>query len=160
MIALIPQLESSLAYLRPETGTSPSQESSFAEVFQAVSAQAPPQTAATPTYVVQKGDNLSEIAKKLGYSNPMELARANGLKNANLLQVGQVLKLPTGTNSLQDTPPTALAAKSSQEGKNSAAYVQEKKVNARAGKLVVTSWYGANHAGKSMANGRPFDMYA
>jgi rare lipoprotein A len=159
MIALIPQLESSLAYLRPEARTSQSQES-FAEVLQAASAQTPPQTAAPPQYVVQPGDNLSEIAKKLGYSNPMELARANGLKNANLLQVGQVLKLPTGDNGTQRTAPTALAAKGTRGGQNSAAAAQEKQVTGRAGKLVVASWYGANHAGKPMANGRPFDMYA
>jgi rare lipoprotein A len=110
--------------------------------------------------VVQQGDNLSEIAKKLGYADPMQLARANGLKNANLLQVGQVLKLPTGDNGTQGTTPMALAAKSAQGGNNSEAYAQEKKVAARAGKLVVASWYGANHAGKPMANGKRFDMYA
>lgn len=160
MIALIPQLESSLAYLRPEVGTSRPQES-FAEVLQAVSAPAPPpQPAAPPQYVVQKGDNLSEIAKKLGYSDPMEIARANGLKNANLLQVGQVLNLPTGDSGQQGATPTAIAAKGAKGGKNSGAPAQEKQVAARAGKLVVASWYGANHAGKPMANGRPFDMYA
>jgi len=160
MIALIPQLESSLAYLRPEAGTSPSQESSFAEVLQAASAQTPPQTAAPPQYVVQKGDNLSEIAKKLGYADPMALARANGLKNANLLQVGQVLKLPTAANGSLDTAPTALASKGNRGGKNSEAYAQEKKVAAQAGKLVVASWYGANHQGQRMANGQRFNMYA
>jgi len=159
MIALIPQLESSLAYLRPEAGTTQSQDS-FAEVLKAASAQAPPQPAAPPQYVVQKGDNLSEIAKKLGYSDPRELARANGLKNANLLQVGQVLNLPAGEAAPQRTAATAVAAKATRGGKNSAASTQEKQVAARAGKLVVASWYGANHAGKRMANGQPFDMYA
>jgi len=159
MIALIPQLESSLAYLRPEAPTSPSQES-FAEVLQAASAQTPPQKAAPPQYVVQQGDNLSEIAKKLGLSEPMELARANGIKNPDLIQAGQVLKLPTGEAGKQEATPTAVAAKSARKGNTSGAYAQEKQVSARAGKLVVASWYGANHAGMSMANGRPFDMYA
>jgi rare lipoprotein A len=159
MIALIPQIESSLAYLRPEAGTSQSQDS-FAEVLKAASAQAPPQPAAPPQYVVQKGDNLSEIAKKLGYSDPRELARANGLKNANLLQVGQVLNLPSGEAGRQGTAATAVAAKASRGVKNTEAMAQEKKIAARAGTLVTASWYGSNHVGKRMANGRPFDMYA
>ncbi len=159
MIALIPQIESSLAYLRPEAGVSQSQDS-FAEVLKAASAQASPQPAAPPQYVVQKGDNLSEIAKKLGYSDPRELARVNGLKNANLLQVGQVLNLPGSEGGKQEAATTAIAAKGSRGRNNSAVAVQEKQVAARAGTLVTASWYGANHAGKRMANGQPFDMYA
>jgi rare lipoprotein A len=157
MIALIPQLESSLAYLRPETRTS---SESFAEVLQAASDPTPPQSASSPKYVVQRGDNLSEIAKKLGYSDPMELARANGIKNADLIQVGQVLNLPAKDGSQQDNTIQVAAGKSSRAGKTATAKLQEKQVGARAGKLVVASWYGANHVGRPMANGRPFDMYA
>jgi rare lipoprotein A len=157
MIALIPQLESSLAYLRPETRTA---SESFAEVLQAASDPTPPQSASAPKYVVQRGDNLSEIAKKLGYSDPMELARANNIKNADLIQVGQVLKLPAKDGSTQDNTIQVAAAKSTRTGKTAAAKLQEKQVGARAGKLVVASWYGSNHVGKSMANGQPFDMYA
>lgn len=159
MIALIPQLESSLAYLQPEARPSPE---SFAEVLQAVADQTPPPPAAAPRYVVQRGDNLSEIAKKLGYTDPLELARFNGMKNPDLLQVGQVLNLPSKDRGQEGA--TLLAAtvkvKPSVAEKTPAADVQVKKINARAGKLVVASWYGANHVGKTMANGQPFDMHA
>ncbi|MBI4643774.1 MAG: septal ring lytic transglycosylase RlpA family protein [Deltaproteobacteria bacterium] len=159
MIALIPQLESSLAYLRPEAQTSQSQES-FAEVLQAASAQIPPQTAAPPQYVVQKGDNLSEIAKKLGFSDPMQLARINGIKNPDLIQVGQVLELSTGDTGKQGNPSQPAPLKAPQGRKAPTAYAQGKNISARAGTLVVASWYGANHQGKTMANGQRFDMFA
>ena len=158
MIALIPQLETSLAYLRPETGLSPE---SFAEVLKAASDQtSAPQSASPPQYVVQPGDTLREIAKKLGCSDPLELARANGIKNPDLIQAGQVLKLPTGDQGKQDNPTQPAPVKAPQGRKTPTAYAQEKKMAAQAGTLVVASWYGANHAGKPMANGRPYDMYA
>jgi len=157
MIALIPQLDSSLAYLRPEVKTS---SESFAEVLHAASSQTPSQSASPAQYVVQRGDTLNEIAKKLGYANPMELAKANGIKNADLIQVGQVLKLPTADSGQKGTTPTALAAKSSRGEKSSNTYAQEKNIAARAGTLVTASWYGANHHGQTMANGQPFNMYA
>ncbi|MDD2901481.1 MAG: septal ring lytic transglycosylase RlpA family protein [Syntrophales bacterium] len=158
MIALIPQLESTLAYLQPEAR--PSAES-FDDVLKAAAdSTPPPQPAAPPQYVVQRGDNLSEIAKKLGYSDPMELARTNGIKNPDLIQVGQVLNLPAKDSGTQGTTMLAATGKAHQSAKTAAANVQIKRINARAGKLVVASWYGANHAGKPMANGRPFDMYA
>lgn len=41
-------------------------------------------------YVVQSGDTLSGIAKKLGYGNDyMTLARNNGISNPNVIRVGQ-----------------------------------------------------------------------
>lgn len=39
-------------------------------------------------YIVQKGDNLSKISKKLGISSD-ELIKANGIKNPNKLSIGQ-----------------------------------------------------------------------
>lgn len=160
MIALIPQLESTFAYLQPEAR--PASESFEAVLQAAADPSPPPQPAAPPQYVVQKGDNLSEIANKLGYSDPLELARINGIKNPDLIQVGQVLNLPTKDSGNQGTIMLASASKTKthQSAKTAAANVQEKRINARAGKLVVASWYGAHHAGKPMANGRPFDMYA
>jgi murein DD-endopeptidase MepM/ murein hydrolase activator NlpD len=44
------------------------------------------------TYTVVKGDNLTRIASRNG-TTVAELVRINGLKNANLINVGQVLKL-------------------------------------------------------------------
>ena len=47
-------------------------------------------------YVVQSGDNLSNISKYLyGNANKyMDIAKANGLADPNKIQVGQQLKIP------------------------------------------------------------------
>jgi murein DD-endopeptidase MepM/ murein hydrolase activator NlpD len=44
------------------------------------------------TYTVVKGDNLTKIAAKYG-TTVAKLVELNGIKNANLIQIGQVLKL-------------------------------------------------------------------
>ncbi|MGC8261852.1 N-acetylmuramoyl-L-alanine amidase [Bacillus subtilis] len=50
------------------------------------------------TYTVKKGDTLSEIAEKTGVSIA-KLQSYNGIKNANKITVGQVLKLKGGSTS-------------------------------------------------------------
>lgn len=45
-------------------------------------------------YTVKKGDTLSHIAARFGTS-VSALVSANGIKNANLIHVGQVLTIPT-----------------------------------------------------------------
>ena len=45
------------------------------------------------TYTVVKGDNLTKIAKKYG-TTVDTLVALNGIKNKNLIYVGQVIKLP------------------------------------------------------------------
>ncbi|MCY8898129.1 N-acetylmuramoyl-L-alanine amidase [Bacillus spizizenii] len=50
------------------------------------------------TYTVKKGDTLSEIAEKTGLS-VAKLQSYNGIKNANKITVGQVLKLKGGSTS-------------------------------------------------------------
>lgn len=51
-------------------------------------------------YVVQPGDTLSRIAGR--YHVPvLELARANGIANANLVQAGRLLMIPTPTRVLR-----------------------------------------------------------
>jgi LysM repeat protein len=73
---------------------------------------ASPTATAEPTeYVVQAGDTLSGIAEQ--FDVPLgELQQVNGIANANQLQVGQTLIIPSG-----DIPvATATAAESSAEG--------------------------------------------
>ncbi len=55
------------------------------------SASKPAKTSGS-TYTVKKGDTLSEIAVKTGVSMA-KLQAYNGIKNANKISVGQVLKL-------------------------------------------------------------------
>lgn len=45
------------------------------------------------TYTVKRGDTLSGIASKYG-TTVAKLVELNGIKNANLIYVGQVIKLP------------------------------------------------------------------
>lgn len=49
--------------------------------------------AADTVYVVKKGDTLSGIASKYG-TTYQKLARYNGIKNPNLIYVGQKIKIP------------------------------------------------------------------
>ena len=55
-------------------------------------APVPPTPPSADTYTVVKGDNLTRIAARYGTS-VAELVRINAIKNANLINVGQVLKL-------------------------------------------------------------------
>jgi len=69
------------------------------------SAPTPPRSPSTPrasaspvpvggrTYTVRPGDNLSSIAARFGTTS-RALVQLNGLANASLIRVGQVLKLP------------------------------------------------------------------
>lgn len=50
------------------------------------------------TYTVKKGDTLSEIAQKEGISMAT-LQKLNGIKNPNVIKVGQVLKLTDSSKS-------------------------------------------------------------
>jgi LysM repeat protein len=45
------------------------------------------------TYTVKSGDNLSRIARRFDL-NVAQLMKLNGISNANMLKVGQVLKIP------------------------------------------------------------------
>jgi murein DD-endopeptidase MepM/ murein hydrolase activator NlpD len=55
-------------------------------------APAPVSVAPGKTYTVVKGDNLTRIASRNG-TTVARLVELNGIKNANLINVGQVLKL-------------------------------------------------------------------
>lgn len=135
MVALIPGLERSLAYLRATEPAAPAEDFSRLLASLAPTPAAPP---APATYQVQPGDTLTGIAKKMGYRDPLILARANGLENPDLLRPGQVLTLPSA-EPVPPPPPGVPAASRT---------------------LMVASWYGPRHHGRPMANGRPFDMEA
>ena len=159
MIALIPGLTDTLAYLRPQQPPAPPRQEGFPQMLASAAEAGPTSTPATPPalprYEVQPGDNLTRIAKKLGYADPYTLARANGLKDANRLQIGQVLTLPEKTAVSENrvvTPKTKPAA-----ARPATAPTRSR---SRGRQLVVASWYGSWHHGKLMANGQPFDMHA
>lgn len=64
-------------------------------------ATATPATPATPatgdSYTVKKGDTLSSIAKKYG-TTYQKLASHNGIANPNIINVGQIIKIPGNGN--------------------------------------------------------------
>ena len=56
-----------------------------------------PGSASSDTYTVKKGDTLSEIAAMWGVKTA-DLAAYNGIKDPNIINVGQVIKKPTGVS--------------------------------------------------------------
>jgi hypothetical protein len=50
-------------------------------------------TTSQKTYTIKKGDTLSKIAKKYG-TTVDKLVKLNGIKNKNIIRVGQIIKLP------------------------------------------------------------------
>ncbi len=75
----------------------------------------PPATTTTVTYTVVAGDTLYKIAAKF-HTTVAAIASANGITNANLIRVGQKLKIPasgsttttaTTTTGTTTTPPPA-----------------------------------------------------
>lgn len=65
-------------------------------------------SATKTTYTVKKGDTLSGIASKFygDASQWQKIATANGIKNPNALQIGQVLVIPGVTGSTPSAPPS------------------------------------------------------
>jgi len=70
----------------------------------------PPQpTTSSETYVVRRGDTLSGIALRYGIS-PWTLAQINGIRNASLIYVGQVVRIPSSANSSPGQSTTPVSA--------------------------------------------------
>ncbi len=170
MTALIPGLTAALGYLRQgPPGSAPPQDG-FSQILSAASqTSTAPETGPAPLaprYVVQAGDNLSAIAKKLGYDNPQALARANNLKDPDRLRIGQTLALPENSPALPTAGSTRLAKRAPAKPAATASLEADAPQSAtrvstgQKRRLVVASWYGSQHHGRLMANGRPFDMYA
>ncbi len=64
-----------------------------------------PAHAQGPLHVVQPGETLSSIAARYG-TTPQAIAQANGLRNPNLIYVGQRLSIPGGGGSTAGTGST------------------------------------------------------
>jgi len=67
---------------------------------------------ADATYSVARGDNLSRIARKYGVTVGA-LARANGIKNLNLVRIGRLLRIPGG---VPPVTPVSVASAGSPQG--------------------------------------------
>ena len=74
---------------------------------------APPVQAASPTYIVQRGDTLSLIARRYD-TTVRAIAELNGIVNPNLIYVSQRLLIPSAGHSppslrqAQDTAPSQI----------------------------------------------------
>jgi LysM repeat protein len=81
-----------------EAPTVAEQVPTVAEQAPTVAEQAPsvadaPETTADTTYTVQRGDSAIIIARRSGISE-QALLEANGIRNANLVMIGQILTIP------------------------------------------------------------------
>lgn len=64
-----------------------------------------PRDAPVTDYVIQSGDSLSKIAARHGMTT-RELAELNGIKDPNLIRIGQKIVIPGGTSPRKaDAPP-------------------------------------------------------
>jgi rare lipoprotein A len=165
MIALIPGITAALACLQPQKETSSSSPlGDFAQALQSaaqsLSPAGPAAPPAPPRYTVQPGDNLTAIAKKLGYEDAGVLARANQLEDPDQLRIGQVLNLPENTPVCRRPVSATIAQAPVKSGAPRSQSAKSASPAQGRGQLVSASWYGSQHHGKLMANGRPFDMYA
>lgn len=84
---------------------------------------APPakETTTSKTYIVRPGDSLSKIAHRAGVSQ-RELMELNGIKNANLLRIGQKITLPAYAKDLPAGAVKASSSKKSKSGKKTAGH--------------------------------------
>lgn len=88
-----------------------------------------PASAPVANYVVQPGDNLNAIAKRLGI-DANALCAANGLGNCSLIRVGQSLVMPGSVAaSLNETVAAETSAKIRQVRPAAVGYYTEPKLN-------------------------------
>lgn len=86
---------------------------------------------AETVHIMQKGENIWDLASKRYKVDPAAILRLNKITDPNNLQIGQQIRIP----------------------------IKEKNNSENTAEEVVASWYGKSHQGMTMANGQPFDMY-
>jgi hypothetical protein len=87
------------------TGASPTQAGASVAPSTAESLAPTPLPTATPlTYTVVRGDTLTKIAKKFGVTVEQILAANPQIKDANTINVGDVIVIPTGAAAASPTP--------------------------------------------------------
>jgi rare lipoprotein A len=95
------------------------------------------------THTVKAGETIWDLAVNTYHVNPDDLLKANNITDPRSLQIGRTLRIPDGTAQVA----AEQVAAADQE-------VTDDKTE------VVASWYGSYHHGLTMANGKPFDMFA
>lgn len=96
---------------------------------------------ATVTHKVVKGDTLSAIAKKYGTTVDV-IAKLNGIKNVNLIYVGQVLTISGATASTATTtkPSTPTATKTTTSTSSNVATITSFGLQAGSDRTVFAMW--------------------
>lgn len=75
----------------------------------------PAGASATRTHTVQPGDSLSTLAQRYG-TTVTALAATNGISNINVIDVGQVLTIPTGGATASPVRPVVSSQRSAHSG--------------------------------------------
>lgn len=95
------------------------------------------------THTVKAGETIWDLAVNTYHVNPDDILKANNITDPRSLQIGRTLRIPGNSEQIA----AAQAAAVDQEGTSDK-------------EEVVASWYGRYHHGMTMANGKPFDMFA
>ena len=109
----------------------------------------PPTTITGNTYTVKSGDTLSEIAKAWGVSTEY-LAEYNGIKDPNVINVGQVLKKPGSESSSSND--TKVGSADSFDKSIAGSYTTTSDLNIRAGAGTSHTSLGVVAKGKKVQN--------
>jgi len=112
----------------------------------AAASQEPP-TVATGgqerTHTVRAGETIWDLAVNIYHVNPDDILKANNIADPRSLQIGRTLKIPGGSEQIAAAQTAAVDQEDTPDKEE-----------------VVASWYGRYHHGMTMANGKPFDMFA
>lgn len=109
--------------------------------------------ATTETYTVKRGDWLAKIARKFHRTDYLVIAKANDLANPDLIHIGQVLVIPSKTE-------TVAAPKPAVKNPIQTAKTEECAPNSEPAEVGLASWYGIPYHGRRTASGEIYDMNA